>query len=219
MSIRVDQALRFASGVHLGFSTIACEALANQVAGLYGPVGQWMKQLKQAVVHVEENTADRCALGLRSDGLQGRVELQRAPDASFTLRVELDGDRPWRFERSHLTLMLGGSRDVYVAHRAAQGDTLLMKLRYGSDGMQVFVLAGAFMHHLNDVLRALAPSEVKLGTLSPRPQPWSQPQSHAQSQPQPRSQPQSHAQPQPQPRSQPQLHAQPQPWPLAVAGE
>jgi hypothetical protein len=170
--IRLDQALRFSPGTRLAFGSIAAGALIEQAGRLHPSFQYWWELLRDAVLQVDGVDADRCRISIRCKDALGRIEIVREPGGSLTASAVLTvgTEEPLTWQRGHLTMMLGGKRDVYVAERTDEGDRLLLKARYTQHGALVSIMRDAFAHRLTDALRSFLPGEIKVGTLAPHSQ-------------------------------------------------
>jgi hypothetical protein len=170
--IRIDQALRFAPGMRLTFSSIAAGALIEQAGRMHPSFQYWWELLRDAVLRVDGVGADSCRICVLCNEALGRIEIVREHDGSLTAQAELTiaDEEPLTWQRGQLTLMLGGKRDVYLAQRTEEGDRLLLKVKYTEQGALVSIMRDAFAHRLTDALRSFLPGEIKVGTLAPHSQ-------------------------------------------------
>jgi hypothetical protein len=99
-----------------------------------------------------------------------RIERDSADTYAVTAEYRARaGDTPRVAAHRALVIMLGGASEVFLAERDARGVRYWLKLRYGANrqGVSVSLFTAEFAARLPAALRALAPSELELGSLRP----------------------------------------------------
>jgi hypothetical protein len=156
----------------LVFTSGLGETLLAALAGIRPEHKALLETLPGASCTLESIGVDRCVLHLAAGDAVSGVRIERDSDDTYAVTAEYRaraGDTPRVAAHRALVIMLGGASEVFLAERDARGVRYWLKLRYGANrqGVSVSLFTAEFAARLPAALRALAPSELELGSLRP----------------------------------------------------
>jgi hypothetical protein len=170
--VALDRAIRFAAGTRLVFLPALGGPLLAVLAQVKPQYKALLDGLSAVSCAVESIDVDRCILQLVSGDATSGVRIERDSADTYAVTAEYRaraGDAPRVAAHRALVIMLGGASEVFLAERDARGVRYWLKLRYGANrqGVSVSLFTAEFAARLPAALRALAPSELELGSLRP----------------------------------------------------